>query len=108
MKFISDYIVPIGPEGLHIIQTGKWRTRKPVMDTDKCVKCGMCLMYCPVNSIRRHEDGSFEICYDYCKGCGICAEICPVKAISMHPESDFANDAVQNGENPGGVGAHVK
>ena len=30
MKFISDYIVPIGPEGLHIIQTGKWRTRKPV------------------------------------------------------------------------------
>lgn len=57
MKFISDYIVPIGPEGLHIIQTGKWRTRKPVMDTDKCVKCGMCLMYCPVNSIRRHEDG---------------------------------------------------
>ena len=34
MKFISDYIVPIGPEGLHIIQTGKWRTRKPVIDTD--------------------------------------------------------------------------
>ena len=53
MEFISDYIVPIGPEGLHIIQTGKWRTRKPVMDTEKCVKCGMCLMYCPVNSIRR-------------------------------------------------------
>ena len=61
MEFISDYIVPIGPEGLHIIHTGKWRTRKPVMDTEKCVKCGMCLMYCPVNSIRRHEDGSFEI-----------------------------------------------
>ena len=85
MKFISDYIVPIGPEGLHIIQTGKWRTRKPVMDTDKCVKCGMCLMYCPVNSIRRHEDGSFEISYDYCKGCGICAHECKKGAITMQP-----------------------
>lgn len=85
MKFISDYIVPIGPEGLHIIQTGKWRTRKPVMDTDKCVKCGMCLMCCPVNSIRRHEDGSFEICYDYCKGCGICAHECKKGAITMQP-----------------------
>lgn len=85
MEFISDYIVPIGPEGLHIIQTGKWRTRKPVMDTEKCVKCGMCLMYCPVNSIRRHEDGSFEICYDYRRGCGICAHECKKGAIKMQP-----------------------
>lgn len=85
MELISDYIVPIGPEGLHIIQTGKWRTRKPVMDNEKCVKCGMCLMYCPVNSICRHEDGSFEICYDYCKGCGICAHECKKGAIEMQP-----------------------
>jgi hypothetical protein len=32
MKMISDYIVPIGPEGLHIIDTGKWRTRRPVLN----------------------------------------------------------------------------
>ena len=85
MKFISDYIVPIGPEGLHIIQTGKWRTRKPEMDTDKSDKCGVSLMSCPVTSIRRHEDGSFEICYDYCKGCGICAHECKKGAITMQP-----------------------
>ena len=85
MKFISDYVVPIGPEGLHIIQTGKWRTRKPVMDTDKCVKCGMCLMYSPVDTIRRHADGSLEISYDYCKGCGICAHECKKGAITMQP-----------------------
>ena len=83
MKFISDYIVPIGPEGLHIVQTGKWRTRKPVMDKTKCVKCGMCLMYCPVNSVKKLEDGSFDICYDYCKGCGICAHECKKGAIEM-------------------------
>ena len=85
MEFISDYIVPIGPEGLKIVNTGKWRTRKPVMDKAKCIKCGMCLMYCPVNSVKRLEDGSFEINYDYCKGCGICARECKKNAIEMQP-----------------------
>lgn len=83
MEFISDYIVPIGPEGLHIIQTGNWRTRKPILNPDKCIKCGMCLMYCPVNSVKRTEDGAFEINYDYCKGCGICAHECKKGAIEM-------------------------
>lgn len=85
MEFISEYIVPIGKEGLKIVDTGKWRTRKPVMDREKCVKCGVCLMYCPVNSIRKQEDGSFGISYDYCKGCGICAHECKKKAITMEP-----------------------
>lgn len=83
MEFISDYIVPIGPEGLHIVQTGSWRTRKPVMDQSKCVRCGMCLMYCPVNSILRTPEGGFEISYSYCKGCGICAHECGKGAITM-------------------------
>ena len=83
MKFVSDYIVPVGTEGLKIVETGKWRTRKPVMDVEKCVRCGMCLLYCPVNSVKKKADGSFEICYDYCKGCGICAHECKKKAITM-------------------------
>ena len=65
------------------MDTGKWRTRKPVLDKSKCVKCGACLMYCPVNSVRKVADGSFEINYDYCKGCGICAHECKKKAIAM-------------------------
>ena len=83
MEFISEYIVPIGKEGLKMVDTGKWRTRKPVLDKSKCVKCGACLMYCPVNSVRKVADGSFEINYDYCKGCGICAHECKKKAIAM-------------------------
>jgi 2-oxoacid:acceptor oxidoreductase delta subunit (pyruvate/2-ketoisovalerate family) len=83
MKYVSDYIVPIGPEGLKIVNTGAWRTRYPVMDTEKCVKCGMCFMYCPVRAIIRKEDGSYEITFDYCKGCGICAHECRVGAIVM-------------------------
>ena len=40
-------------------------------------------MYCPVKSVRKVADGSFEINYDYCKGCGICAHECKKKAIAM-------------------------
>ncbi len=88
MEFVSDYIVPIGCEGIHSIQTGKWRTRRPVLNAEKCVKCGVCLMYCPVNSILRAEDGSFLITYDFCKGCGICAHECKQQAIAMVAEKE--------------------
>ena len=84
MKYVSDYIVPIGKEGLKIVNTGSWRTRKPVLDQTKCVRCGACLMYCPVNSVRR-IDGQFVINYDYCKGCGICAHECRKNAIEKVP-----------------------
>jgi len=86
MKYISDYIVPIGPEGLYIIDTGKWRTRRPEMDIMKCKKCGTCFLYCPVHAVKRHEDKSYTIDYTYCKGCGICANECRFDSIEMIPE----------------------
>ena len=88
MEFVSDYIGPIGCEGIHYIQTGKWRTRRPVLNAETCIKCGVCLMYCPVNSVLRNADGSFRINYDFCKGCGICAHECKQKAITMVAEKE--------------------
>jgi 2-oxoacid:acceptor oxidoreductase delta subunit (pyruvate/2-ketoisovalerate family) len=88
MKMISDYIVPIGPEGLHIIDTGKWRTRRPVLDEKTCKKCGLCFLYCPVFSIERKFDNSYSISYDYCKGCGICATECKFGSIRMIEEEE--------------------
>lgn len=85
MKFKSDYIVPVGAEGIHILNTGDWRTQRPIMDKEKCNNCGICFMYCPVNSISKQES-VFVISYDYCKGCGICCHECPRRAISMIPE----------------------
>lgn len=63
-------------------KTGSWRTFRPTYNNEKCIKCGICYMFCPEGCI------SQEIIpdYDYCKGCGICAEECPVKAISMERE----------------------
>ena len=61
------HITPIGNDGIYCLDTASWRVFRPVMDKEKCVNCGMCLAYCPVNAIIGTEDKKFEITYDYCK-----------------------------------------
>ncbi len=80
--------LPIGTLPLKFsteFKTGDWRTFRPVVNQEKCVKCLLCWVYCPEMSIV--WDGTkVSVNYDFCKGCGICAHECPVKAISMVPE----------------------
>ncbi len=64
-------------------KTGSWRTLKPVIDLNKCTKCGLCWLYCPEATIIFTKEEGPKIDYVYCKGCGICAEECPAKAIEM-------------------------
>ncbi len=73
-------------------KTGGWRSSRPVMIYDKCIKCGICWANCPDNAIRPIENekdknfGKFEVNYDYCKGCLICYTLCPSKAIDKEVE----------------------
>lgn len=76
------HITPIGDEGMYILDTASWRVYRPVMDKEKCIDCGMCLAFCPVNAVAA-AGKKFEITYDYCKGCGICANECKKGAIAM-------------------------
>ena len=69
-------------------KTGSWRVFRPELDVSKCVKCLRCWIFCPEGSIKRNEDSSIEINYDYCKGCGVCANVCKVKAITMEREAN--------------------
>ncbi|HWR62137.1 MAG TPA: 4Fe-4S binding protein [Clostridia bacterium] len=87
MKYKSKHIVPIGTEGIHVLNTGDWRIQRPVIDQEKCIKCGICFLHCPVNSIKK-INGKFIITYDFCKGCGICAHECPKKAVALLPEEE--------------------
>lgn len=81
------FVTPVGNKGMYVLDTSSWRTHKPVMDKSICINCGICMGYCPVNSIKySEEEGYYILCYDYCKGCGICAVECPKKAISMEKE----------------------
>ena len=67
------------------METGTWRTSRPVVDKSRCNYCGICAMYCPPQCLVDKED-HFEPNLEFCKGCGICAKECPRKAIRMELE----------------------
>ncbi len=67
-------------------RTGDWKSERPVWDHKKCIKCGICYLFCPEGCIGQNEDGYFEANLYYCKGCGICARECWTEAIKMVEE----------------------
>ncbi len=69
-------------------KTGDWRSLRPVVDTGRCVRCGVCYIFCPDMAIRKTEDGYFRSDLSYCQGCGICARECITGCITMVPEED--------------------
>lgn len=60
--------------------------RRPVIDTEKCVKCGICVEHCPVpgKAVEFKNGKTSPPVYDYkkCIRCYCCQEMCPQKAIS--------------------------
>lgn len=69
------------------LDTGDWRTERPVVDKEACITCGICVLYCPPQCIV--DDGDYYTAnLSYCKGCGVCATECPKKAIKMTPEGE--------------------
>ena len=64
-------------------RTGDWRSQKPTYNFTKCIKCGVCQIYCPEGCIQQNADGNFEANMYWCKGCGICTKECPTGVISM-------------------------
>lgn len=69
-----------------MVPTGLWRTARPVIDTRRCRRCGLCYRLCPEGVIRLTAQGIPEIDYDHCKGCLICAAQCPARAIAVVAE----------------------
>ncbi|MFX0103743.1 MAG: 4Fe-4S binding protein [Candidatus Hodarchaeota archaeon] len=78
--------VSIGIKG-SIGKTGEWRTFRPVIDGEKCNKCGFCYIFCPEGTIRFDKETGPTVDLVYCKGCGICAAECPKDAIEMTRET---------------------
>ena len=70
-----------------------------------CRQCRdpLCMVGCPVGSIRRRN--SLEVIIeDWCIGCGLCARNCPYGNINLHPFEVMAEDP----EHPGRKKATIK
>ena len=69
-------------------QTGTWRSQRPSYEFNRCIKCGICYIFCPEGCIGQNAEGHFETNLYYCKGCGICARECPTRVITMVEEEE--------------------
>ena len=69
-------------------RTGDWRSQRPTYDFGRCIKCGLCQIFCPEGCIEQNAEGYFEANLYYCKGCGICARECWTKVIAMVEEEE--------------------
>ena len=76
---------PAFEAGYLVDKNAGWRNKRPLINTDECVGCLKCYLYCPDGVIYRNGK-KVGIDYDFCKGCGICVGICPRGAIEMEKE----------------------
>ena len=88
----TESVISKSKEKFLALDTGGWRTERPVLDVSKCNYCGLCAIYCPPQCMRDKGD-YYEADLTWCKGCGICAYECPRDALAMVPEGEFADES---------------
>lgn len=85
-ELIPGFVVT-EPGSTRAYRTGDWRAQRPLFNNDRCIKCGICALFCPEDCVGQNGEGYFEADLFYCKGCGICARECWTQAISMVAEA---------------------
>lgn len=75
-----------------------WRVEKPVFNSDFCISCFNCWLYCPDSSILVRDEKLKGVDYVHCKGCGICSNVCPTnpKSLLMYNNNIDEKDAIES------------
>lgn len=60
-----------------------WRIDKPVHNSNICINCFNCWMYCPDAAILVRDEKLAGVDYMHCKGCGVCVSVCPTNPKSL-------------------------
>jgi len=87
-KDIEIGAIVVEPGNTRQYKTGDWRSQVPTYNFQRCIKCGMCQLFCPEGCIEQNDEGNFEANLFWCKGCGICARECPTAVITMKEEEE--------------------
>ncbi len=69
-----------------------WRVDKPVFNSNFCINCFTCWLYCPDSSILVRGEKLQGIDYAHCKGCGVCSNVCPTNPKSLLMYSDYETE----------------
>ena len=80
--------IVVEPGSTRKYKTGDWRSQRPIYNFKRCIKCGVCQLFCPEGCIEQNADGYFEADLSYCKGCGICVRECLTGVITMVEEEE--------------------
>ena len=64
------------------------RSLQPIINTEACANCGVCIEVCPRSAITRHEIGP-SINYELCIGCGECVSTCSTSSMAFDWENDL-------------------
>jgi pyruvate ferredoxin oxidoreductase delta subunit len=89
---------PYSANNSHTISVADWRVKKPVYNTEFCIHCQFCWIYCPDMSIISRDKKMTGIDYEHCKGCGVCVDVCPTnpKSLLMFDEREDNDEALSD------------
>lgn|GEM_PF-4351208 len=65
------------------VKPPKWAETRVGYLPKKCIKCHLCVKYCPAVAISVVKDGFVHVNDEMCIRCSICTEVCPTKALVM-------------------------
>lgn len=90
---------PLSIFGLRLLKIKSLRNivlEHPIINTNKCIKCGECAKICPPNAMTINNNSFPKLKKNICIRCWCCSEVCPKNAISKSPRPVLGRILLKN------------